>query len=221
MARPKKIQAEEGQETEAPKNNIENLEALKEEFLRGNLVKGKRVQMPERKLIALREKLVSLFKTQKSTPAEQELMEAILRRDRDRGSILTSNEYLLNGIENERCETFCIVKTDDTPPVHHLSKHLRCGFIYDPEFNDKKNKPDSIGRYYVYVPVTVPTLHQLKNSTVLKENRGHTPDPSEYPEPYVKIHRIGFKEREFNAYFEEEEDVLGADDEGEEEEFKF
>lgn len=197
---------------EEKKPNIENLAALKKEFVEGNRdARGHRIPMPDRKLVALRQKLVSLFHSKAITEEEQELMEAILRKDRSLGRIATSDEYLLNKIESERCDQVCIVKSENTPVVHHLSQHLECKFKYDPEYNDGKNKPDSIGRYYVYVPRTIPTDHQLKNATVRKENLGHPTDPSEYPEPKVLIHRLGLRQREFDAWFEIDQDYLSME----------
>lgn len=196
---------------EAPKEgNIENLPLLKEEYTRGLLVGNRRVRMPERKLIALRTKLVSLYHEGAITPDEQGFMELILRKDRSLGQIDAANQDLLNIIEQGRCERSCVVKTDDAPIVHNLHKGLQCRFNYDPDYNDGKAKPDSIGRYYVYVPVVIPTRHQLSNATVMKENLGHPTSEKDYPAPRTVIKRLGLKEAEFNAWFEEEMDHLSG-----------
>lgn len=197
MAKPKK--AEDGE----VKNNIEDIEGLSKEYISR--------RMPERKLVALRRKLVSLFKEGLITNAEQELMETILKRDRALATILPHDNYLLNKIEYDRLERIAFVKTDDAPTVHHLKKDLECKFFYDHDFNDGKNKKDSVGRYVVYVPRTVPVTHQLSEAVVRKENMGHPIDPKEYPEEKILIHRIVLKDKEFNAWFEVEEDDILKD----------
>lgn len=183
--------------------NIENLEPLREEFRKN--------KMPERKIVALREKLISVYHEGVITSEEQELMEAILRKERNLSKISSRDEYLLNKIESDRCEESCTVKTDDVPAVLHLRKDLECKFYYDPDFNDGKNRPDSVGRYFVYVPRIVPPEHQLKNATVLKEMRGHFVDAEEYPAEKILIHRLKLKEKEFQAWFEVNEDYLNKD----------
>jgi hypothetical protein len=202
MAR--KQNQEENEVTPEKKSNIEQLDALRKEFATGKMV--------ERKLVALRVKLVSLFTEKIITPDEQDLMETILRKDRNRGNINSAYSYLLNAIESERCVDVAFVKVDDAPMVHHLKKHLECKYVYDAEYNDGKNKEDSLGRYYVYVPRTIPTEYQLSAKTVMKELKGHPTDPSDYPPEKVLIHRISLKEREFQKWFEiEDENILNAE----------
>jgi hypothetical protein len=202
VAKPaRKIEASEA--TETPVGNIKDLELLAKEF--------KSNKMPERKLIALRVKLVGLFLEGKTTDDEQELMEAILRKERNQARINSRDNYLLNKIESERCQDSCIVKTDDVPAVHHLKKDLECKYYHDPDYNDGKNRADSIGRYHVYVPREVPTRHQLKNRTVEREILGHPVDPGEYPEPKTLIHKLVLKSSEFNKWFEIiDENILEA-----------
>lgn len=205
MARPKK-NAEEGE----VKANIEGLEALTVEF--------RKARMPERKLNALRTKLVSLFKQDIITSDEQELMEAILRKDRIKGQIQGEHDHILNGIEIERTEGECIVKTDDVPTVHHLKKHMKCRYVFDPEFNNGKGRKDSIGRYYVYVPRVIPVTHQLTEDIVRREERGHPIAREEYPEPKTRIHRVSLSVPEFSRWFEVEDDEVLKP---KEEEYKF
>jgi len=192
-----------GEPENVPVNNIEGLAELKREFLSG--------KMPERKTIALKAKLISLFKEEKSTEDEQALMELILTIQRSRGTIASHEVYLLSKIESDRCELTAFCRSDDAPVVHHLKKNLECKYEYDALFNDGKNKPDSIGRYHVYVPRVVPTEHQLSVATVRKEMKGHPVDPSEYPEPRTLIHRLSLKQREFERWFEiEDKDILNT-----------
>lgn len=209
--RGRKAKAEEG--GEAGENNIANLADLAAEYTKN--------KMPERKLIALRVKLIQLFNSEEITEEEQELMEKILRKERGMGRINSADEYMLNRIEAERLEDICIVKSDDTPVVHHLYKHLECKYFYDGEYNDGKGKKDSVGRFFVYVPRVVPTEHQLSNATVRKENNGHPTDPKEYPAPRTLIHRLGLKQKEFDAWFEADEDHLSKKSEEKLEEYTF
>lgn len=186
------------------KNNIDGLDALAKEFKTGKMV--------EKKRIALKAKLVSLFLEKKITEEEQELMEAILKKERSHAVISSRDGYLLASIENERADGKCIVKDEDAPVVHFLKKDLECNYDFDADFNDNKGKPDSIGRYIVYVPRVVPTEHQLSPRTVIKEMKGHPTDPSEYPEPKILIHRIVLKVKEFHKWFDVvDEEILAPE----------
>jgi hypothetical protein len=200
MARKKAMDGEVSIQGQKP--NIEGLDLLAKEYRSG--------KMPERKLVALRIKLMGLYTEGVITDSEQELMEAILRKERNLSRILSRDEYLLNTIESERCEEVAVVKTDDAPTVHHLHKGLECRFRYDPEYNDGKQRPDSLGRYYVYVPRVVPPEHQLSVATVRKENLGHPTSPDDYPPPRILIHRLVLKTQEFKAWFEVEDETLLA-----------
>lgn len=199
MAKPKKVD-----ELETPvEGNIKDLELLAKEF--------KTNKMPERKLVALRVKLTGLYLEGKITQDEQELMEAILRKERNLSRITSRDNYLLNKIEADRCEDTCIVKTDDVPQVHHLIKDLECWFSYDAEYNDGKGRIDSVGRFHVYVPRTVPTRHQLSKAVVERELLGHPTSESDYPAPKVLIHRLVLKSSEFKKWFDvQDENILNA-----------
>lgn len=202
MAKPQKVKNLEDA-TEVKEGNVKDLELLAKEF--------KSNKMPERKLVALRAKLTGLFLENVITEEEQELMESILRRERNLARISSRDNYLLNSIEAKRCDNICIVKTDDAPQVHHLSKDLECKFEFDPEYNDGKNRADSVGRFYVYVPRIVPTRHQLTVATVERELRGHPVGPEEYPTPKTLIHRLSLKRGEFNKWFDvQDETILDA-----------
>lgn len=199
MARTAKVKEEEAQ-TEEVKANIPNTEELLKEY-RTN-------KMPERKGIALKQKLVSLFNEGKITQDEQDLMEFIFRHERRKGIIQLADLYMLNKIENERIENVCYVKTDDAPAVHHLKKNLKCRYKFDAEYDDGKMKADSVGRYHVYVPRVVPGEHQISYKTALKESKGHPVDPSEIPEDKTLYHRLSLKLKEFEGWFEVEDDTI-------------
>lgn len=202
MARTKK--PSEGEETTEQESNFQNLPALKAEF--------KANKMPEPKLRALKKKLIGHFTAGESTEEEDAFMEEILKKGNLLRTLSPSEKYLFNAIEYERCSDVAIVKTDDVPVVHHLKKDLACRFFYDEYFDDGKGKPDSIGRFHVYVPRTIPTRHQLSVATVIKEDKGHPIDPSEYPEPKIVIHHIILKQAEFARWFEvQDPDILTSE----------
>jgi hypothetical protein len=79
-------------EGEEVKGNIENLAALRAEYLR---VKN---GMPTQKANALRKKLIELFTKGIITEDEQDLMETILRRERNKNTIASKDNYLINKI---------------------------------------------------------------------------------------------------------------------------
>lgn len=214
----KKIESEET----VKEGNIKDLAELYREFKEGNRINGRKFPMDAKKLVALTRKLVSLFNDGSITEDEQSLMEEILRRERNKGTIHLSDNYLLNEIEAARIEDLCTVKTDDAPMVHHLKKGMECKFIYDSDFDDKKNKPDSIGRYYVYVSHIVPPDHQYSYDLALKELKHHPTSPEDYPKPKLQVKRRVFKEKEFDAWFEANDpDILTRKGVSKEEEYQF
>ena len=180
-------------ESDEVKNNIDGLEALRKEYLMN--------KMPHRKLLALRTRLVELHLEEKITEAELALMELILKRDAATGKIADAHYEVLNRLEMSRCDEECIVKTTDAPIVHYLSKDQVCKFkiVTDDEGNT---------RYAVYVERVIPPEFQMTRELVLKEQRGHFPDESEYPKARTLIHKLNLKEREFNAWFDIVEDEL-------------
>lgn len=171
--------------------NIPAIDELKKEYVSG--------KMPDRKQVALRTRLVSLFMDKLITEKEQELMEIILKRERVKATISSRDEHLLNQIESDRCEEKAIVKTDDAPVVHYLRRDMVCNFARDLE----KDK------FIIYVPRVIPTDHQLSVETVRKEMKGHPTTESDYPPPRKIIHRIVISKNEFKKWFEvEDEDIL-------------
>jgi hypothetical protein len=185
-------------EGEEVKGNIENLAALRAEYLR---VKN---GMPTQKANALRKKLIELFTKGIITEDEQDLMETILRRERNKNTIASKDNYLLNKIENDRLTDEAIVKSDNVPGVLHLKKDLKCRYFYDDEYNDGKGKEDSVGRFFVYVPRTIKPLHQLTEDQAYKKIEGRL-EPSELPKERIVIHRIGLRHKEFERWFEPED----------------
>lgn len=175
---------------EKAEGNIPNLAALSKEFQKN--------EMEPRKLVALRGRLIELFKGKKITGDEQKLMEMILKRERLKGVIADANLEIINRLEMERCEETCIVRTDDVPRVHHLFRDQICKFYKD---NDNE-------RYVVFVERKIPTEWQMTRDLVLKEQRGHFADESEYPKEKTLIHRLNLKEKEFKAWFDFNEDLL-------------
>lgn len=166
-------------------------------------------KMPNQKLNALLLKLTTLYKNEEITDVDQEMMEEILRKGRNRGTLSSKNTYLLNQIESDGLEDVAVVKIDNAPVVHHLKKDLLCKYFYDEEYNDHKNKPDSIGRYYVYVPRTIAPRNQLDYAAASKLAEKIPLEPGELPDPKVVIHRIILKKTEFERWFEAQDpDIL-------------
>jgi hypothetical protein len=172
------------------KANIENLASLKKEFERG-------LMLP-RKAIMLKARLIELFKMKAITEEEQVLMEVIFRREMVKGQIAESDLEFFNRIEMERCEDRCIVKTDSTPRTHHLTKDMVCRYYLDVDAD----------RYVVFVEVKILPEWQMTRDLVLKEQRGHFADESEYPKTKIRVHRLTITQKEFDAWFDFEEDLL-------------
>lgn len=190
MARPSKKKAL-LDEKPIKEENIKGIAALKREFQTG--------KMPERKLIALRTKLIDLFNKSLSSEDEAEFMEQVLIRDRARHVIAAPDAYVLHKIESDRCEMKCVVIAEAPPQVHHLSKGLECKYFYDSDDD----------RHIVYVPRTVPPEHQMTRDLVLKEQRGHFPSEEEYPKAKILWHRLSLVKKEFDAWFSiVDEDIL-------------
>lgn len=172
------------------KGNIENLASLAKEFETN--------RMEPRKVVALRSKLIELFKSEKITEQEQKLMETILKRERLKGVISDANLEVINRIEMDRCTDKCRVKSDDVPRVHYLVKDMICKYFKDNE-ND---------RFVVFVERVIPPEWQMTRDLVLKEQRGHFADESAYPKEKTLVRRLYLKEAEFKAWFDFEEDLL-------------
>lgn len=186
------------------KANIAGLADLAKEYATGKMV--------EKKAIALRVRLIQLFKEGIATPEEFALMETILKRERNRGAISSRDNYMLNEIENGRCEARCVVKTDNPPQVHHLFKGLECKYKQDAETE----------RFHVYVPRVIPVEHQMTREILMKEERGHFPAEEFYPKPKTVIHKLTLKPKEFDSWFEMiDEDILAVDSSAKEEVYTF
>jgi len=199
MAKAKKTE-----ETTETNGNIEGLGLLLKEY-RTN-------KMPERKLIALRTKLVSLFVVGKSTEKEKEFMEIILKADRKLGKISDRNLFVLNKKEYDELELErCIVKVDNPPAVHHLIKDLECKYYHDHE-NLK---------VIVYVPQSIPAMFQMTNEAAFRLTNGLSPKDGDFPEAKTIIHRIALNQNEFDAWFDLMEDDLTAIDGEKEEQYTF
>jgi hypothetical protein len=197
----KKKKTTEGDETVS---NFQNLDALKKEFKTG--------KMPGQKLTALKKKLVGHFKDETITEEEQLFMKEILKKERLHKTITSAEKYILNSMESDECEGVSMCKSADIPSVLHLKKDLLCKFRFDEEYDDGKGKDDSIGRYHVYVPRTIPTRHQLSVGLVVREEKGHPTDPSEYPADKIVIHHVTLKVKEFEKWFEiQDPDILDKD----------
>lgn len=172
------------------KPSIENLAGLKKEFLRS--------EMNPRKSTMLKLRLVELHTAGSIHPEELELMELIFKRERSQGKIEENHLERLCRLERDRCTDTCIVKTADAPSVHKLHKDQVCKMYID---HDN-------GRYVVFVDDVIPTEHQLTREIVIKQERGHPVPPEAYPPPRVIVRRLNLKKKEFDQWFEIEENLL-------------
>lgn len=166
------------------KDNIADLGDLRKEF--------ERAQMPLRKVMALKHKLIELHLADKQTKPEKDLMLTILKRDRLKGSLTDYHSEILNRIEVLTCEEKAVVKVDNAPRVHFLSKDLVCPYYKD---NDKD-------RFVVFVERKIPTEWQMTVDLLMKEARGHFAPEDQYPKERTLLHRLDLTDREFNAWFD-------------------
>lgn len=179
--------------TEITKDTIPDLQELRREF--------ERAQMPLRKVMALKTKLVELHLADKQSKAEKELMMIILKRDRLKGSLTDYNSELLNRIEVQGCEEKAVVKVDNAPRVHFLTKDLVCPYFKD---NDKD-------RFVVFVERKIPPEWQMSIDLLMKEARGHFAPEDQYPKERTLLHRLDLTDREFHAWFDpQDSDILKA-----------
>lgn len=205
-----KTKAKEVETTEEVKNNIEGLELLKKEYLKD--------LMPPRKVVALKNKLVSLYleideetKKPKITEDEQELMELLFAHDREAGTLSGAHAEIINRIEYNRCEDECVVTIENAPQVLYLEKDLVCKFRKD---HLKK-------RYHVYVPRQIQSDFQYSLDLARKLDRKIPVAEDEYPKAKTLIHYINLNQKEFKAWFVEVENELQAIDTEAEEVYTF
>jgi hypothetical protein len=165
------------------KENIKDLALLRKEFERG--------QMPMRKMMALRQKLVELHVAGNITSSEKDMMIIILKRDRVKGGISDYHSEILNRIEVEKCEEEAYVKVDNAPRVHFLSKDQICRYFKD---TDKD-------RFVVFVERSIPPEWQMTTDLLMKEMRGHFAPEDQYPKERKLLHRLDLTEKEFHAWF--------------------
>ena len=188
MSTRKKETSQEKQEEKS--KNIEGLEELRVEYLKN--------KMPDRKVLALRNKLISLHLENVITEREKELMILILYRERKNGTISNAHVELLNRIEIDDVDGECVVSRDDAPHFLYLTKDLVCKYKHLPLDN----------RFIVFVPRKIRSDFQYSMELAQKLERKLPVDESEYPKERELIHRLDLSEVEFNAWFITVEDEL-------------
>lgn len=155
-------------------------------------------KMPMRTLVALRERLVSLYKSQQITEAEHEFMETVLRFFRKRGAISTTDNYLLSELEAAKCEDVCWVAHDDTPTVLGLKKDAECRFKADP-VND---------RVEVYFSKIIPPMSQLSHAQAVQA--ANNQPIADLPKERVLTKRLDLKRVEFLNWFRVADETILA-----------
>jgi hypothetical protein len=188
----KKLAKPETENESEVKNNIADLELLRTEYLRDEMV--------PRKALALKNKLISLHKEQIITEDEQELMELMMIHDREAGNLSDAHTEILNRIEMSRCEDECVVTIEHAPQVLYLEKDLVCKYKKD---HLKK-------RYEVYVPRKIQSAFQYPMDLAQKLERKLPVSADEYPKEKTLIHRLYLSAKEFNAWFVPVENELVA-----------
>lgn len=176
------------------KFNIAEIIALAKEYRTG--------QMPDRKSIVLKNKLVELYGDSKVTmfKPESELLELMLYHDKKRGVISNAHAEVLNRIEMATAEDVCFVHAEYTPMALYLEKGKECKFKFDPM--DK--------RYEVFVPVVMQSDMQYSMELARKLEQKLPVSADEYPKQKTRIHKLELSENEFKAWLTPIEDELKA-----------
>lgn len=195
----KKLAPKEGDEV---KNNIENLEALSQEF--------KTNKMAPRKSEMLKIRLVELWKAGSITEDEKTLAKYMLNREMKRGHLEDKYLDVLNRIEAAECEEQCQCKVDDAPTVFRVKKGQVCSFRREDQTNIKKAEKGSLFKHVVFVEEEIPPEHQMTKELLLKEERGHHASESMYPKTKTIMHRLQLDDVWFNKVFDVVEDLLSG-----------
>jgi hypothetical protein len=177
------------------KDNIVGLPLLQKEFERGVMI--------DRKVIALRQKLLDLHTSGMESPSEHNLLVVMLKRDRLKSKITDANTEILNRIEIAKTTEKAYVKVDHPPRVHDLVKDMVCKYYKDNEHD----------RFIVFVEKTIPPRHQLTEELAYAEERGAPFPLDQYPKAKKQLKRLDLTSKEFHGWFEilDEENDLKPD----------
>lgn len=168
--------------------------------------------MPERKKIALMNKLTTLFKEEIIDEKELKMFRFMLTQDRSRGTLNSAHNAILNELEYNECTLECYVRSKEMPPVYGLSFDTKCRYKYDPDAG-RQDVGHGKGRYFVYAPVTVPQDAQLTHKQALDKIEGREIDYSKVPDERVFYKRIAFAKVEFEKWFGyDDEELIGNAD---------
>lgn len=204
------IEFEAQPEIETPKKSKEKSSKNLKEFslLKNEVEKSK---MPDRKKVALLNKLVSLHADKKIDKDEVELLKIILVKERNKGIISSANTDILNKIEVADCPDKCYVKTPDAPNVLKLKKDTVCNYKFDAD-NE---------RYIIYVPIIIPSEAQLSMNAAHRLVRGLEIDAKDLPPEKLLYNRLNLKPHEFEKYFGYDDEIAIGNKVKEENEYKF
>lgn len=177
------------------KDTIEGIELLEREYDRG--------KMPERKVLGLKAKLVELYRGKAISKNEMRLFMKILNREVAKGNISDEHYELFNRIEISKADEQCIVKVDDAPIVHFLTKGMICPFY-------KNHETD---KYIIFIARKISPEWQLTKEVAMKRVNGHTIPEKDYPKEKELLHRISIGQKEFDAWFDyvEGDDALAPE----------
>jgi hypothetical protein len=181
--------------------NLKDYAALNLEVIKG--------KMPERKKVALMNKLKGLHAQKSLDDKEQQLFRMLLTTDRARGVLKDGDTFSLNEIEYNECELECYVKSKDIPAVYGIKYDTKCKYKHDTELG-RLGVGHGKGRYVVYVPVIIPQEAQFNHKQALDKIEGREIDYSKVPPEKTIIKRFAFAEKEFNLWFGyDDEELLG------------
>lgn len=170
--------------------SIKNLGELKAQWSKNKL--------PPRIHVALKAKLIELYKAASIHEDEESLLWAMLNRERINGSLTDADGYILHAHEASECVEQCRVKINDAPATHGLVKDAVMKFRLDGDTN----------KFHIYPIRVVPGDHQLDMETAKRIAAGITVDPASFPKPRKLTRHIVINQKEFDRWFEVVDDSL-------------
>lgn len=189
--------------------NLENYAQLYKEFDSN--------KMEDRKRVALRNKLVSVYRANTIDDTERTFLRRMLVRERSRRELSEPHMLILNEIEQIEYSKKCFVKHPNAPKNLKLKLDTECKYYYGPELGS-----DGAGRFIVYVPEIIKPEWQVDMPTAMKMMQGHEIPANKLPPEKILWWRLELKTKEFERWFRyADEDLLDDMPNKEELDYKF
>lgn len=185
-------------ENKTSTTNLEHYAQLVSEFSSG--------KMEERKRVALRSKLVTVYRGKTIDSDERKFLRKLLERERARREINEPNLLILHEIEQEDHSKKCFVKHPNAPKNLKLTLDKECKYYYGPDLGK-----DGTGRFIVFVPEVIRPEFQVDMPTAVKMVLGHEVHESKLPPERVIWGRLELKQKEFDSWFRFDDDELLSD----------